>query len=195
MPALQTTSPSSCYLLIGWGFAVTRPQAAEAHAAKRPHQRHKPPLTSLLSWGVPLPSSPLSSNPEPPCLLARFLLQRTPFPHTQPRPSITQQSLLCVTASCGCIFFINQPPKPSHPYRTATSWAERASVDPGTHTHQEQWPFTTGHGSGDGPKTPLLRGARDKEQCRLVQWELEMHSRKLPPGPGTYFCAWSEAKV
>lgn len=53
-------------------------------------------------------------------------------------------------------------------------------MDPATHTHQEQWPFTTGHGSGDGPKTPLLRGARGKEQCRLVQWELEMHSRKLP---------------
>lgn len=190
MTALQTTSPSSCYLLTGWGFAVTRPQAA-----KRPHQIHKPPLTSLLSWGVPLPSPPwvatLSCHAFWPGSCYNGLLSPTRNP-----VRASPNKAYCVLLPLVVISFsLISLPKPSHPYRTATSWEERASVDPATHTYQEQWPFTTGHGSGDGPKTPLLRGTRGKEQCRLVQWELEVHSRKLPPGPGTYFCAWSEAKV
>ena len=108
----------------------------------------------------------------------------TLFPHMQPCPSITQPCLLCVAASHGHIFYRHQPLKSSHSYRTATSWEERAR-GPRTHIQQEQWPLTTGQGSGAGPKPPLLRGVRGKEQGSLVWRKLEMHSRKLPPAPGS----------
>lgn len=55
MPALQTTSPSSCYLLIRWGFAVIRPQAAKAYATERPQIHKLPPSIPFSSGGVPCP--------------------------------------------------------------------------------------------------------------------------------------------
>lgn len=141
------------------------------------------PLDSFLFWRFPLPSSPLSCNPELPGLLSRLLLQLS-FPTCNPVQA-SPNSLLGVAASHGHIFSRHQPLKPSQSYRTATTWAERARVDPRTHIQQEQWPPMTGQGSGAGPKTPLLRGVRGKEQGSLVQRKLEMHSRKRPPAPGS----------
>lgn len=135
------------------------------------------PLDSLLSWRCPLPSSPLSSNPELPGLLSRLLLQLL-SPTCNPVQA-SPNKVCCVLLPLMVISFTDiKHLKSSQSYRTATSWAETARVDPRTHIQQEQWPLITGQGSGAGPRPLCWEGleVRNKTAWSNGNWKCTLEN-------------------
>lgn len=158
------------------GFAVIRPQAATAYAAERPQIHKLPPLDSFLFWRCPLPSSPLSSNPELPGLLSRLLLRL--FSPTCKPVQASPNKVCCVLLPLMVISFTVISPSNPHTPTGRQPPEKKGQEDQGPTSSKSSGPSWQAKEMGLGP-SPLCwegLGVRNKAAWSNGNWKCTLEN-------------------